>query len=131
MTGEKVGMPFTWSNEFYAGDFVTTAFAPSIRPSSESGARHPHLPPMVETPTGWAPCAPTTLAETGLDEWILQDLALKLTSTVPHLTTEWAADRLRLPTTLVEQVFWQLKQDQFVEILGQTGEFGYRYAVTD
>lgn len=110
---------------------MTTAVAPSPQRSSEVESRHPHLPPLVQTSTGWAPQAPTTLAETGLDEWILNDLALKLIATVPHLTTEWAADRLRLPSTLVEQIFWQLKQDQLVEILGQTGEFGYRYAATD
>ena len=91
----------------------------------------PHLPPLIRTATGWAPQAPTTIDETGLDAWILHDLALKLTSTLPHLSTEWAADQLRLPVTLVERIFWQLKQDQFVEILGQTGEFGYRYAATD
>src|SRR5439155_18147273 len=90
----------------------------------------PHLPPLVRTATGWAPQAPKTLADTGLDAWIVNDLALKLTSTVPHLTTDWAAEQLRLPTTLVETVFWQLKEDQLVEILGQTGEFGYRYAAT-
>jgi hypothetical protein len=115
---------------------VTTAVAPE--PSSEFASEvqgikplRPHLPPLMPTATGWAPLAPHTLAETGLDEWILHDLALKLTSTVPHLTTEWAADRLRLPSALIEQLFWQLKQDQLVEILGQTGEFGYRYAATD
>ena len=58
-------------------------------------------------------------------------MALKLTATVPHLSTEWASQRLRLPLTLVEKLFWQLKQDQLIEILGQTGEFGYRYAATD
>jgi predicted ATPase with chaperone activity len=92
---------------------------------------HPHLPPLVRTATGWAPQAPTTIAETGLDAWILHDLALKLTATLPHVTTEWAADQLRLPVTLVERLFWQLKQDQLIEILGQTGDFGYRYAATD
>ena len=91
----------------------------------------PNLPPLVRTATGWAPKAPTTLEETGLDAWILQDLALKLTATLPHVSTEWAADQLRLPITLIERIFWQLKLDQLVEILGQTGEFGYRYATTD
>src|SRR5205823_1648234 len=86
---------------------------------------------MVRTTTGWAPRAPKTLADTGLEPWVLHDLALKLTASVPHITTDKAADQLRLPTTLVEQIFWQLKQDQMVEILGQTGEFGYRYAATD
>ena len=91
---------------------------------------HPHLPPLVRTDTGFAPQAPKTIEETGLDPWIVHDLALKLTATVPHLSTEWAADQLRLPAALVEKIFWQLKQDQLVEILGQTGEFGYRYATT-
>jgi hypothetical protein len=93
--------------------------------------RAAHLPPMIRTGDGWAPQSPTTIEETGLDEWVLHDLALKLTATVPHLSTEWAAEQLRLPSTLIEKIFWQLKQDQLIEILGQTGEFGYRYAATD
>jgi predicted ATPase with chaperone activity len=97
----------------------------------EAPPTQPHLPPLVRTATGWAPQAPTTFAETGLDEWILNDLTLKLTATLPHVTTEWAADQLRLPATLVERIFWQLKQDQLIEILGQTGDFGYRYAATE
>ena len=108
--------------------FVSTPLNP--QPASPAAPAHPHLPPFVRTATGYAPQAPTTLEETGLDAWILHDLALKLTATVPHISTETAADRLRLPTTLVEKIFWQLKQDQLVEILGQTGEFGYRYAAT-
>src|SRR5262249_23942985 len=91
----------------------------------------PHLPPLVRTIDGaLAPQAPRTIEETGLDAWIVHDLALKLTATVPHLTTEWAAEQLRLPPALVERVFWQLKQAQLVEILGASGEFGYRYATT-
>jgi len=105
---------------------TATAAAPAPAPPA-----HPHLPPMVRTASGWAPKAPSTLEETGLDAWILNDLALKLTATLPHASTEWAADQLRLPVTLVERIFWQLKQDQLIEILGQTGEFGYRYAATD
>jgi predicted ATPase with chaperone activity len=107
--------------------FVSTP----VDPANVQPPRAPHLPPMIMTSCGWAPQAPNTIEETGLDEWILNDLAIKLTATVPHLSTEWAADRLRLPTTLVEKIFWQLKQDQLIEILGQTGEFGYRYAATD
>jgi predicted ATPase with chaperone activity len=92
---------------------------------------NPHLPPLVRTSNGGlAPQAPRTIEETGLDAWIVHDLALKLTATVPHLSTEWAAGQLRLPPALVEKVFWQLKQDQLIEILGETGEFGYRYATT-
>src|SRR5688500_14785662 len=118
--------------------FVSTPFdAAPISPAPAEPQRPPlsdglpFLPPLIRTATGWAPAAPTTIAETGLDEWILHDLALKITSTVPHLSTDWAAEQMRLPSTLVEKIFWQLKQDQLVEILGQTGEFGYRYAATD
>jgi predicted ATPase with chaperone activity len=116
---------------------VTTAFASAATiadsfpaPADDEMPVAPHLPPLVRTADGWAPQAPRTIADTGLDPWVLTDLALKLTGTVPHLTTDWAADQLRLPTALVEKLFWQLKEDQFVEILGQTGEFGYRYAAT-
>jgi hypothetical protein len=91
----------------------------------------PGLPPLVRTATGWAPQAPRTIGETGLDPWIVHDLALKLASTVPNLSTDWAADQLGLPATLVERVFWQLKEDQLVEVLGQTGEMIYRYATTN
>ena len=93
-------------------------------------SKHPHLPPLVRTDTGFAPQAPKSIEETGLDPWIVHDLALKLTATVPHLTTEWAAEQLRLPAALVEKIYWQLKQDQLVEILGQSADLGYRYAAT-
>ncbi len=43
--------------------------------------------------------------------------------------TEWAAEQLRLPPAMIERIFWQLKEDQFVEILGQVDELNYRYAV--
>lgn len=108
---------------------MSTAFAST--PLINREISDPNLPPLVRTETGWAPQAPKTIADTGLDEWIINDLAIKLASTVPHLSTDWAAEQLRLPAQLIEKVFWQLKQDQLIEILGQTGEFGYRYAVTD
>src|SRR5688572_27799 len=122
--------------------FVSTEATESFEPGhtkhqshQESAAAHaamqsPNLPPLVRTSTGWTPQAPSTLADAGLDPWVINDLDLKLIGTVPHLTTEWAADQLRLPMDLVEKIFWQLKEDQLVEILGQTGEFGYRYAAT-
>jgi predicted ATPase with chaperone activity len=76
------------------------------------------------------PQAPMSLQEAALDEFVIPDLALKLTSTLPHITTTAAAEQLRLPATLIERVFWQLKEDQLVEILGQVDEFTYRYAIT-
>lgn len=88
------------------------------------------FPQQLELNDPLTPAAPRTIADTGLDPIFLGDLALKLTCTVPHLTTQWAAGQLRLPPALVETILWQLKQEQLVEILGQNGEFGYRYAAT-
>jgi predicted ATPase with chaperone activity len=86
---------------------------------------------LVETfPDEFAPPAPQSIGETGLDAAVLSDLILKLAGTVPNLTTAWASQRLCLPEPIIEKLFWQLKQDQLVEILGQTGELDYRYAIT-
>jgi hypothetical protein len=87
---------------------------------------------MVRTPTGvLAPAAPKSPEETGLDGWVLSDHVMRLAATVPHLTTTWASQQLCLPPALLERIFWQLKQDQLVEILGQVDDLNYRYASTD
>src|SRR5688572_28337846 len=97
--------------------------------AGESGAIG--LPKLIRMSGGGAaPAAPRSFEDTGLDAWILTDLALKLTCTVPHLTTQWAADQLRLPPALVERIFYQLQEDKLVEVLGQVDEFSYRYAAT-
>src|SRR5829696_9903892 len=90
----------------------------------------PHLPRMIKVGGVLAPASPKSTEETGLDGWVLSDLVMRLASTVPHLTTDWASKQLHLPHALLERIFWQLKEDQFVEILGQIGELDYRYAST-
>jgi hypothetical protein len=90
----------------------------------------PNLPRMTRVGGALAPAAPTSKEETGLDAWVLSDLVMRLASTVPHLTTDWATRELCLPQALLERVFWQLKEDQFIEILGQVDELNYRYAST-
>src|SRR5215208_2305191 len=84
-------------------------------------------PPPMERAD--APPAPTTPEDTGVDPAILLDLALKLANTTPRLTTEWAAEQLRLPIALVEQLFWRLRDEQLLEILGQSGPMTYRYSI--
>src|SRR5687767_14250008 len=116
-----------------AGSASTSAFGASrAAPSGASStASPPHLPRMVRDVDGLlVPEAPKTLADAGLDEFVIPDLALKLTGTLPHITTTWAADQLRLPAPLIERIFWQMKEDQLVEILGQVDEFTYRYTIT-
>jgi hypothetical protein len=117
------------------GDVVTTAFKdePVVQPAPEPA--HPQsdaaaLPPLIQVAGQIAPAAPKSLDDTGVDPMVLSDLALKLASTVPSLTSEWACRQLHLPPALIEKIFWQLKEDHFVEILGQVGEFSYRYATT-
>ena len=88
--------------------------------NSESKATWERLPP-----------APESIDELGISESLVNDLALKLASTVPQFNTQWGADRLHLPVQLAEKVFWKLKQDHFIEVLSQDGPFCYRYACTD
>jgi predicted ATPase with chaperone activity len=76
------------------------------------------------------PEAPSQLDELGVETSVIGNLSLKLAATRPQFTTEWAAVRLCLPVQLVEQVYWQLKQDQLIEVLGQEAPFNYRYAIS-
>ena len=102
---------------------------PSIVPAEP--APGPRLPHVALTPSGLSPEAPHSLADMGLEISVLTDLALKLTATVSSITTEWAGEKLCLPPHLMELVFLQLKQDRFVEVLGKSGPFDYRYTATD
>ena len=82
--------------------------------------RDPHAPPPLKS-----------LDEAGVDPHLLAELALKLACTVSSFTTEWAATQLCLPVSVTGEVLWKLKEDAFVEILGPSGPFTYRYAATD
>jgi hypothetical protein len=85
---------------------------------------------MVQTENGLAPAAPVKASDTGVDVQVLADLALKAAYTVPQFNTEWAARRLHLPQALVGELLEQLRTEHLLDILGQAGPFGYRYAIT-
>lgn len=87
-------------------------------------------PPLADDGDVPYPEAPTDLASTGIDELLLRDLALKLAYTVPQLTTEWAAERLRLPIPIMESLCQGLHRDKLLDILGPSGPACYRYAIT-
>jgi hypothetical protein len=89
-----------------------------------------HLPPLLTDGNGWAPKAPTDPRDTGVSPAILRDLALKAAYTVPQFTTEWAARQLCLPQVLVGELLEQLRTEQLLEILGSSGPFGFRYAIS-
>jgi hypothetical protein len=89
-----------------------------------------HLPPLVTIGDGLAPRAPTDCRDAGISPAILRDLALKSAYTIPQFTTEWAARQLRLPQGLVGELLEQLRTEQQLEILGSSGPFGFRYAIS-
>jgi hypothetical protein len=90
----------------------------------------PHLPKMVAIGDVAAPAAPMKTSETGLNTMLVHDLALKAAATVPQFNTEWSARKLHLPQQLLSDVLEQLRVDQLLDVLGQAGPFGYRYAIT-
>ncbi len=116
-----------------AEDPLADLFGPEEVPLGEPspGVSDPsELPSLTEISGVTVPAAPETLGETGIDVAWLSDLTLRLASTVSHFSTDWAADRLHLPSHLVEELLWQLKAEHLVEVLRQEGPFRYRYAVT-
>ena len=89
------------------------------------------MPVLIDVDGGQGPAAPESLHATGIDPQRLVDLAVRLANTVPSFTSEWAAERLCLPVQLSDEIFWQLKDEQYIEILGQNGPLSYRYALTN
>ena len=89
-----------------------------------------HLPMMHPGDQGPIPAAPMTVEETGVDAEILLDLALRLATTAPQFTTEWAATQLHLTIPVTEELFQLLKRQELVEILGQVGMLNYRYMIS-
>jgi predicted ATPase with chaperone activity len=61
---------------------------------------------------------------------VVSHLALKAAYTFPQFTTEWAARRLHLPQAVVGEVLEQLRSDSMLDILGSSGPFGFRYAIS-
>ena len=100
-------------------------------PAETAAAQRPaHLPRLMNYGGVAAPAAPGTLEETGVHSSVLSDLALKLANSVPRLTTEWAAEQLRLPYGVTERLFSQLREDQYLETLGRSGPLTHRYTIT-
>lgn len=104
-----------------------------MKPNDEAGkheAVERKAPGLVDLEGGQAPGAPAGLQETGVEPEHLKALALKLAHTTFNFTTEWASDRLRLPPHIVEDLLQELAKEAFLDILGPTGPFTYRYAIT-
>ena len=77
------------------------------------------------------PAVPEELAETGIAEGFLCDLALKHVGMLPEPTTTSVAERIRLPRTLTEDVLQKLFREKLIEVKMQATEGFTRYAMLD
>jgi predicted ATPase with chaperone activity len=87
--------------------------------------------PMIVLDDGIAPAAPTDLRDTDVDTSVLADLVLKAAYSVPQFNTEWASRRIHLPQALVGELLEGLRGDHLLDILGEAGPFGFRYAISN
>jgi hypothetical protein len=77
------------------------------------------------------PPVPEEIADTGVSEGFLCDLALKHVAMLPDPTTGAVADRLHLPRTLTEELLQLLYREKLIEIRLQTTPGSTRYAMLD
>src|SRR5678809_1794079 len=77
-------------------------------------------PPMLEE-----------LADAGIHEQFLCDLALKHVAMLPEPTTNAVADRLRLPRALTEELLYHLYREKLIEMRLQSAVGATRYAMLD
>jgi hypothetical protein len=77
------------------------------------------------------PPVPEELAETGVAEGFLCDLALKHVAMLPEPTTTAVGERLHLPRTLTEELLQKLYREKLIEVRVQTTVGSTRYAMLD
>ena len=77
------------------------------------------------------PPLPEELADTGIAEGFLCDLALKHVAMLPEPTTLAVAEALRLPRTLTEDLLQKLYREKLIEVKKQSAVGSTRYAMLD
>jgi hypothetical protein len=77
------------------------------------------------------PPMPEELADTGVAEAFLCDLALKHVAMLPEPTTTAVSERLCLPRTLTEELLQQLYREKLIEVKLQVAAGSTRYAMLD
>src|SRR5712692_4931134 len=107
---------------------MSSALATANETSAE--ALPARLPRMIELDGVTVPAAAVKVADLDVDPHAINDLALKLAYTVPSFNTEWVARQLHLPQPLTSEMLEQQRNDHLLDVLGQAGPFGYRYAIT-
>src|SRR4029453_13815553 len=77
------------------------------------------------------PPNPEELADTGIPESFLCDLALKHVASLAEPTTDRVAGGLRLSRTLTEELLYQLYREKLIEMRLQSAVGATRYAMLD
>jgi hypothetical protein len=77
------------------------------------------------------PPLPEELAETGISEGFLCDLALKHVAMLPEPTTNAVAEQINLPRTLTEDLLQKLYREKLIEVKMQSAIGSTRYAMLD
>ena len=77
------------------------------------------------------PPVPEELADVGVPQSFLADLALKHAASLPEPTTASVAERLCLPRSLTEELLYQLYREKFLEMRIQSAVGATRYAMLD
>src|SRR6266446_5514078 len=77
------------------------------------------------------PPVPEELADLGVGEGFLCDLALKHVAMLPEPTTTAIAERLRLTRALTEEILQKLYREKLIEVRLQTTMGATRYAMLD
>jgi hypothetical protein len=77
------------------------------------------------------PPMPEELADTGIAEGFLCDLALKHVAMLPEPTTSAVAEQIHLPRTLTEEILQKLYREKLIEVKLQTSVGSTRYAMLD
>src|ERR1700682_1102892 len=77
------------------------------------------------------PPAPEEIADLGVGEGFLCELALKHIAMLPEPTTTAIAERLHLPRALAEEILQKLYREKLIEVRLQTTVGSTRYAMLD
>jgi hypothetical protein len=77
------------------------------------------------------PPVPEELADLGIGEGFLCDLALKHVSMVPEPTTTVIAERMYIPRALAEEILEKLYREKLIEVRHQATVGATRYAMLD
>ena len=77
------------------------------------------------------PPLPEEIADTGISEAFLCDLALKHVAMLPEPTTMAVSERINLPRTLTEDLLQKLYREKLIEVKMQSTVGSTRYAMLD